>query len=70
MSPKSGHDVDPPATLSTLPQGTLRGKVIATYFGVPPEGTEDMLAGAVGTEANPQWVKDHYKKIQANICTE
>ncbi|KAH3951190.1 hypothetical protein HBH53_065120 [Parastagonospora nodorum] len=66
----SGHHVDPPATLSTLPQGTLRGRVIATYFGVLPEGFEDVLAGAVGTEADRRWVKDHYKKIQAYICTE
>ena len=29
-----------------------------------------MLAGAANTEANWQWIKQHYKKIQGSICTE
>lgn len=51
-------------------KGTPRGRVIVAYNGALPDGFEDMLAGAAGTEANREWIKDHYKKIQGSICAE
>lgn len=65
----SGFVTDPPEALSIREPAVARARVISSHSGTLPDGCEDLLSGAVGTEAE-RWVKEHYKKIEGEVLNE
>jgi hypothetical protein len=66
-TPGSGIDILPAQALPSRDAAVAKARVIATHSGTLPNGFEDMLSGAVGTDEAERWIKENHKKIEGEL---